>query len=180
MDRAEEALASGKARGRPAGPLLARRITRVALGLAFGLVGKKTGDALVLFGFPDLRFRLRRFFRGNTRCFGSSFALGLFGRFARQLFLLQPGLFGLAYRTSFEDCLAFGLSCQHRWMVCCRPCLEALEKRLLCFVCGIAPLENVFFPIDSQVHFPGVNLRGLHTRENPEFKRQNGMPAMKF
>ncbi|WP_206640117.1 hypothetical protein, partial [Mesorhizobium sp. M7A.F.Ca.CA.004.04.2.1] len=58
--------------------------------------------------------------------------------------------------------------------------LEALEERLLCLVCGIAPLENVFFPVDSQVHFPEVNSRRLHTRENREFKRQNGMAAMKL
>jgi hypothetical protein len=30
------------------------------------------------------------------------------------------------------------------------------------------------------VSFPEVNSRRLHTRENGEFKRQNGMPAMKI
>jgi hypothetical protein len=29
------------------------------------------------------------------------------------------------------------------------------------------------------VHFPAVYSRRLHTRESGEFKRQNGMPAMK-
>lgn len=165
-------------RRRAADTLLTRRIAGVSLRLAFRLVGQETRYTLVLFGFADGGFFSRFRFGFEPCCLRGSLTRCLFGGFQRQALLLQPSLFGFANSARFEDRLAFRLAGQHCRIVCCRSCLEALQKRFLCLVCGVAPLENVFFPVDSQVQFPEVYVRRLHTRAKAEFKRQNGMPAM--
>ena len=90
-DRSIEALAGGEARRRPAGTLLARRITRVALGLLLGLKCGLPGGLFFLFAgdpgglggggfsFEALLFGLGRFL-GFSRLGaggGLGFALGL-------------------------------------------------------------------------------------------------------
>src|SRR5438477_8135331 len=172
--------AGGETRRRTADTRLAGGIARITLGLALGLFGEHAGDAFGLPGFADLGLGRRRFFGSNPSSLCRCLALSLLGRFARQLFLLRSGLLGLADRTSLKNRLAFHLTRQHCWIVRRRLRLESLQERLLCLVCGVAPLEYVFFPVDSQVHFLAVYSRRLHTRESDEFKRQNGMPAMKI
>ena len=105
-------MSPGRARnGLLALALLARRIARVALGLALGFVGEQPGDALVLLGFLGLRLGLRGFFGSNARGFGRGFALGPLGRFPRQLLLPQLFLLDRPLLARLEDRLAFGLAC---------------------------------------------------------------------
>ena len=73
-------------------------------------------------------------------------------------------IFGFADGARFKNCLALGLPGHNGWIIRRRLCLETCQKCLLRLVRGVAPLEYVFFPVNSQVSYPAVSLRRLHTR----------------
>lgn len=143
--------ASDEAGRRPADARLAGGVAGVALGLAFGFIGEETSDALILFAFAKLAFfgSLRL---GLKPClFGCSLAGGAFGCFAGKTFLLQLCLLGVTLGAGGKNCLTLGLAGHDGRIIFRGPCLETFEKCLLCFIRGVAPLENVFFSVDSQV-----------------------------
>lgn len=160
--------AAGEARRQTTAARLAGRVTGVALGLAFGLDSQFGGDALGFLGLADAGL-----------LGGDAFGFGALGCFTSQLCLLQNGFLGLPLGAGGENRLTLGLAGQNARIVFRRTLLETLEKSLLCIISGVAPLENVFFPVYSQLYFPEIGSRALHTGQTPDFKRQNGMPAMK-
>jgi hypothetical protein len=130
--------AAGEARRQAAAAGLAGRIAGVALGLAFGLKSQFDGNTLGFLGLADAGM-----------LGGDTLRLGTLGRFTGQLFLLQTGLLGLALGTGGQNGLTLGLAGQNARIVFRRTLLETLEKSLFCITSGIAPLKNVFFPVDS-------------------------------
>ena len=98
-------------------------------------------------GLALLRPQARRFRLARPRG-------GPLGRFACLPLLPSARLFGLALLARLEDGLAFGLRASTAGSSGAGFDLKFSRSAFFASFGGVAPFENVFFPVDSQVHFP--------------------------